>query len=53
MTLMNARSCAPRPGNSLSLVPFDNNLCSVPVKFAHRESKIVATVDEIRLIFKN
>ena len=36
--------------NSLSLVKFDTNRYSVPVKHAHRPITIVATVDEVRLI---
>jgi transposase len=36
--------------NSLSLVRFDTNNYSVPVKYAHRQVLVVATVDEIRLV---
>lgn len=36
--------------NSLSLVAFDANRYSVPVKHAHRPITVVATVDEVRLI---
>lgn len=36
--------------NSLSLVPFDSNRYSVPVKHAHRPITIVATVNEVKLI---
>ena len=37
--------------NSLSLVRFDNNSYSVPVKYAHRKITVVASVDEVRLTF--
>lgn len=39
--------------NSLSLVRFDNNFYSVPVKYGHREVTVVATVDEVRIVFEN
>ncbi len=38
---------------SLSLVRFDSNAYSVPVKYAHRKITIVATVDEVRLSFED
>jgi len=39
--------------NSLSLVRFDTNSYSVPVKYAHRHLTLVASVDEVRLIFQD
>jgi len=39
--------------DSQSLVRFDCNSYSVPVKYAHRKITIVATVDEVRLIFED
>lgn len=39
--------------NSLSLVRFDRNDYSVPTKYAHRPLTVVATVDEVRIIFEN
>ena len=39
--------------NSLSLVRFDRNDYSVPTPFAHREFTVVATVDEVKLVFDN
>lgn len=37
--------------DSESLVRFDCNSYSVPVKFAHRRITVVATVDEVRLVY--
>lgn len=45
-----ARRVTQASANSLSLVKFDTNRYSVPVKHAHRPITIVATVDEVRLI---
>ncbi len=39
--------------NSLSLVRFDNNSYSVPSQYAYRQITIVATVDEVRLVFED
>jgi transposase len=39
--------------NSLSLVRFDGNDYSVPTQFAHRKITVVATVDEVRLVFED
>ena len=39
--------------DSLSLVRFDRNSYSVPVKYAHRQVTVVGTVDEVRLIFED
>ncbi len=36
---------------SQSLVRFDRNSYSVPTKYAHRKVTVVATVDEVRLVF--
>jgi transposase len=38
--------------NSLSLVRFDTNSYSVPVKYAHRQITVVASVDEVRFTFQ-
>ena len=47
-----ARRVTQAGANSLSLVKFDTNSYSVPVKYAHRQITIVASVDEIRLVFQ-
>lgn len=39
--------------DSLSLVRFDTNSYSVPVKYAHRTINVVATVDLVRLVFED
>lgn len=39
--------------DSLSLVRFDRNSYSVPTQYAHRQITVVATVDEVRLIFED
>ena len=39
--------------NSLSLVRFDRNDYSVPTKYAHRQMTVVATVDEVRIVFED
>lgn len=39
--------------NTESLVRFDTNDYSVPVKYAHRQLIVVATVDEVRLVFQD
>jgi transposase len=46
-----ARRVSQAAANSLSLVQFDTNRYSVPVKYAHRQVTIVASVDEVRLTF--
>jgi len=38
---------------SLSLIRFDNNSYSVPTQYAYRQITIVATVDEVRLVFED
>ena len=48
-----ARRVTQAAANSLSLVRFDTNSYSVPVKYAHRQITVVATVDEVRLIFED
>lgn len=45
-----ARRVTQAAADSLSLVAFDSNRYSVPVKHAHRPITVVATVDEVRLI---
>jgi transposase len=47
-----ARRVTGASANSLSLVQFDTNRYSVPVKYAHRQITIVASVDEVRLTFQ-
>jgi transposase len=39
--------------HSLSLVRFDTNSYSVPVKYAHRKITVVATVDDVKLVFED
>ena len=39
--------------NSESLVRFDTNDYSVPVRYAHRKLVVVATVEEVRLVFED
>ena len=39
--------------DSLSLAHFDTNTYSVPTKYAHRKVTVVATVDEVRLVFED
>jgi transposase len=39
--------------NSESLVRFDTNDYSVPVQYAHRQLLVVATIDEVRLVFED
>jgi len=39
--------------DSQSLVRFDTNSYSVPVKYAHRKITVVATVDEVRLVYED
>ncbi|QEG36184.1 IS21 family transposase [Bythopirellula goksoeyrii] len=47
-----ARRVTQANANSLSLVQFDTNSYSVPVKYAHREITVVASVDEVHLVFQ-
>ncbi len=48
-----ARRLGRANADSLSLVRFDCNSYSVPTKYAYRRITIVATVDEVRLIFED
>jgi transposase len=48
-----ARRVLVAAASSLSLVRFDTNSYSVPVKYAHREITVIATVDEVRLVFED
>jgi transposase len=48
-----ARRITQAGADSLSLVRFDTNSYSVPVKYAHRTITVVATVDEVRLVFED
>lgn len=45
-----ARRIEPGTANSESLVRFDTNDYSVPVRYAHRQLIVVATVEEVRII---
>ncbi len=47
-----ARRVTQAGASSLSLVQFDTNSYSVPVKYAHRKITVVASVDEVRLVFQ-
>jgi len=48
-----ARRIAQVAADSESLVRFDTNSYSVPVKYAHRQLSVVATVDEVRIVFED
>ncbi len=48
-----ARRVTEGTANSESLVRFDTNDYSVPVKYAHRKLTVVATVEEVRLVFQD
>ena len=48
-----ARRIAQAHANSLSLVRFDTNSYRVPVKYAHRTITVVATVDDVKLVFED
>jgi len=48
-----ARRVTQANANSLSLVQFDTNRYSVPVKYAHRKITVVATVDDVKLVFED
>jgi transposase len=48
-----ARRVTQANANSLSLVQFDTNRYSVPVKYAHRQITVVATVDDVKLVFED
>ena len=48
-----ARRVEDATADSLSLVRFDTNSYSVPTKYAHRKVIVVATVNEVRLVFED
>lgn len=48
-----ARRVTDRTADSQSLVRFDNNDYSVPVQYAHRQLLVVATVEEVRLVYED
>jgi transposase len=48
-----ARRIVPASADSQSLVRFDTNEYSVPVRFAHRKLIVVATVEEVRLVYED
>jgi transposase len=48
-----ARRVTEAGANSESLVRFDTNDYSVPVQYAHRKLLVVATVDEVRLVYED
>jgi transposase len=48
-----ARRVTQANADSMSLVRFDTNSYSVPVRYAHRRLTVVATVDEVRLIHED
>ena len=48
-----ARRIEPASVDSQSLVRFDTNDYSVPVKYAHRKLIVVATVEEVRLVYED
>lgn len=47
------RRIAEGGANSESLVRFDTNDYSVPVEYAHRKLMVVATVEEVRLVYED
>ena len=48
-----SRRIVPGSADSQSLVRFDTNDYSVPVQYAHRKLVVVATVEEVRLVFED
>ena len=50
---LEARRVETGTANSESLVRFDTNDYSVPVQFAHRKLIVVATVEEVRLVYED
>jgi hypothetical protein len=48
-----ARRIVPASADSQSLVRFDTNEYSVPVRYAHRKLIVVATVEEVRLVWED
>ena len=51
--MFEARRIEPASADSQSLVHFDTNSYSVPVKYAHRQLTVVATVAEVRLVYED
>lgn len=51
--LFEARRVVDRTVDSQSLVRFDDNEYSVPVPYAHRKLIVVATVEEVRLVYED
>ena len=48
-----ARRSTQAHANSLSLLQFDSIRYSVPVKYAHRTITVVATDDDVKLVFED
>jgi transposase len=48
-----ARRVVDRTADSQSLVRFDDNEYSVPIQYAHRKLLVVATVEEVRLVYED
>jgi transposase len=48
-----ARRVTDRTADSQSLVRFDDNDYSVPVRYAHRKLIVVATVEDVRLVYED
>jgi transposase len=48
-----ARAINHANADSLSLIRFDNNSYSVPTQYAYRRVTIVATIEEVRLVFED
>ena len=48
-----ARRIEEASADSQSLVRFDTNSYSVPMKYAHRQVTVVATVEEVRLVYED
>ena len=48
-----ARRITQASADTQSLVRFDTNSYSVPVKYAHRNITVVTTVDEVRLVYED
>jgi transposase len=48
-----ARRVTQATADSMSLIRFDTNSYSVPTRYAHRRLTVVATVDEVRVIYED
>ncbi len=48
-----ARRIEQASADSQSLVRFDTNSYSVPMKYAHRQVTVIATVEEVRLVYED